>query len=418
MKGKKKLAIAMFFLLGLSTMVFGGFLLYRTAQVDGWSGTSTVMGMVFNTDGSPLQDVEVSWGPVIASSGEDGKWELENVDEGLITIEFYRPGFVLKTIKWLVYPLYELGDDIEDGPNNVSRSYDIELSKEMEETDISQYSGGTLKLVVDGGREELSSFTNVRAGPEDDALETLSLGEGPTEIDIEGNGHFYVALDSGDVLLRGFHPAGNTIDITDALIDSLETDEPAVWKGDPGEIRIDFKWEEEQVDPYTYSIIERYGNTTVDSHDASVTMDSLLLELDPGIYRLELYGKDIRDKDIRWLQVVSGENVTLEVQVEKGDVDSEFEDLSVRANYTLSVSYILISLVFFFGGYYIRKNGSWGVLLVLAFIGFLSQGFLTILIFNINHIFALVLVLVLISMRGEYNRRRQALMSRKYSSRA
>jgi hypothetical protein len=415
MKGKKKLAIAMFFLLGLSTLVFGGFLLYRTAQVDGWNGTSTVMGVVMDSNEAPLEDVTVSWKGIDTLSGPDGLWILENVDEGLITIEFYKEGFVLKTVKWLVYPLYEIGDDMEDSPNNISKSYDIELQREMENADVSGYSEGTLSLVVDGSRQELLGYSKLGAGITGDDLEDHQLNGNSITIELEGDGHFHINLDGGGILLQGFHPVGSTIDITNDLIDALDDEEPSQWVGPTGELLLSFLWEEESPVSYNYIIIERYSNGTVEPRDLETVQDTLRLEIAPGIYRMELTGRDIRDKNIRWLQVDSGGNRTYQIQVEKADVDSEFEDLSVRANYTLSISYMLISFVFFFGGFYIRKEGSWGVLLVLAFIGFLSQGFLTILIFNINHIFALILVIVLISMRGEYNRRRQAMLGRKYA---
>ncbi|MGA1873809.1 MAG: hypothetical protein ACMUHY_09070, partial [Thermoplasmatota archaeon] len=80
-------------------------------------------------------------------------------------------------------------------------------------------------------------------------------------------------------------------------------------------------------------------------------------------------------------------------------------------------SYMVISLVLFFGGYYMKKGGSWAVLLILAFVGFLSKGMIDLIIFNINSVLAIILVVVLFSIRSEYNIRRQKLMDRRAGTR-
>ncbi|MGA1820426.1 MAG: carboxypeptidase-like regulatory domain-containing protein [Thermoplasmatota archaeon] len=417
MRTKKRIAMGLFFLLGLSTLVFGAFVFYVTYELDSLDGRTVLTGMVLDTDEVPLQGVTVRCGDREASSGTDGKWSLNGVDEGLVTVEFYKDGFVRFTLKWLAYPLSDLGDDIEESANNISYSLkesgldDIMLKREMEMNEVSTYSNGTLSVRVDASFRGLSGASELFYSNGTGEMGSIALNAEPVVMEVRGNGNFRVSLIENGPFVSGFHPVSGEIDITSEMMGLVSKNESVVWEGQDGGLNISMSAYEDR-HPVSIVIHNRISDEVVDTRNLASPSDARFV-LPPGVYSMKVHSRAYRDMVWQDIVIEEGSVVKLDVYLPEADVEAEFDDLSVKANYTLAVSYMVISLVLFFGGYYMKKGGSWAVLLILAFVGFLSKGLIDLYIFNINSLIAIILVIVLFSIRSEYNLKRQKLMNRK-----
>ncbi len=411
MRSKKKISIGLFFLLGLSTLMFGSFLLYQTFQVDQWDGRSVVLGVVLDSEGQPLEDVIVISGSRETNTTTNGSWELNGVKEGIIKIEFYKPGYVISTLKWLVYPMEQLGDDIEKSANNISNSYKIELMKEIEEISLDKPINGTLILDLDNYDPIFINRSNIFVGNNISNLEKQTLSGTYYELLVEGNGTFIISFSMGGPYLRGYHPVNSSIDITDGIRELIDTGKDTKWRSFNGMISLSIIWNDEIPSVYTYEIIERRTNESILQEQITDTEKDLEIAINAGCYKIDITGREIRDKTLKWIIVNENGTANVSVTIEKGDVDESLEDHTVKGNYTLSISYLLMAIILFFGGFYMKKNGSWGVLLILAFIGFLSRGFIPIMGININTILSLILVILLFYIRAEYNKNRQTMQT-------
>jgi hypothetical protein len=344
---------------------------------------------------------------------------LEGVPEGLVTLEFYKPGYVVYSLKWLAYPLDDF-DDIKESPNNISYSFteggssDIQLQREIEQIMIDEYQNGTLTLsfVKDGSGALNISELFISNGKDD--LSAVSIDHADPSIEVIGDGSFKVGLNEEGPFLTGFHPVGYEIDITAEIIELAGSLDDVVWSGNSSNLQITVMNEE----PYGKLQFRLIDNITGDLvgtypyHDQS----GIGFGIAPGIYDVEITGRELRDRFLRSIILNESEQRYLTVTLEEGDVDEDL-DLSIKGNYIVAVAYLGIALVMFFGAIYLRRGGSWAVLLILAFVGFLSRGLIDLYIININQLLAIALIVVLFSIRSEHNRKRQRLLDRRYNKR-
>lgn len=417
MRTKKRIAMGLFFLLGLSTLVFGAFIFYVTYQLDSLDGRTVLMGIVQDTDEFPLEGVQVKCGDRDTVTDDDGKWTLNGVDEGLVTIEFYKEGFVRYTLKWLAYPLDDLGDDRENSANNISYSLkeskmdDIMLKKELEEYEVSTYTNSTLSVRVDVSFRGLSWASDLFYSNGTGEMSSIALNAEPVIVAVQGNGNFKVSFLEDGPFVTGFHPVHGDIDITGAMTELVSSNMDVLWEGDKGGLNLTISSFEEH-HGVKLVVFDKMKEREQDSRELASPTDVRFV-LPPGVYSLKVYSRAYRDMVLEDIVIEEGSTESIDVFLLEADVEKDLENLSVKANYTLAVSYMVISLVLFFGGLYLKKGGSWAVLLILAFVGFLSKGLIDLYIFNINSLIAIILVIVLFSLRSEYNLKRQKMMKHK-----
>jgi len=219
MRTKKRIAMGLFFLLGLSTLVFGAFIFYVTYELDSLEGRTILTGTVRDTDEIPLEGVNVRCGDRETTSDIDGRWTLHGIDEGLITVEFYKGGFVRFTMKWLAYPLADIEDDIEKSANNISYSLeesgldDIMLKRELEEHEVEVYSNSSLPVRIDASFPGLSWPDELYYSNGTGEMSSVSLNGKPVMINITGSGSFKVSFQENGPFVTGFHPVTGTISI-------------------------------------------------------------------------------------------------------------------------------------------------------------------------------------------------------------
>lgn len=417
MRTKRKIAMGLFFLLGLSTLLFGAIVLYMTYDLDSLNGRTVLTGDVRDTNDLPIEGAEIRCDDRKTLSDEYGRWTLNGVPEGLVTVDIYHPGYVRLSIKWLAYPLSEMKDGMNKSPNNLTYSLEqsaddgIVLKREMEVLENSFYAEGDLTLSVDrsalGPGDLMEIFYS--NGTQDPIAQPL--GEGITRMVVSGNGSFRMSFDPDGPFLSGFHPVPGEINVTDALEKMIASGRDLEWSGIPGILNISMETSEEKHGS-KITIRNNLTGEVLVSRDLDHPED-VTFTMPPGVYLMEVTSRFYRDILVTGVVVSEGSREEIMVDLEKADTESLLKDLSVKGNFTVAVSYMLISLVLFFGGYYLKKGGSWAVLLILAFVGFLSRGPIDLFIFNINSFLAIALVVVLFSMRGEYNLMKQKMMGRK-----
>ncbi|MBN1389891.1 MAG: carboxypeptidase regulatory-like domain-containing protein [Candidatus Thermoplasmatota archaeon] len=410
MKTKKNIAMGLFFLLGLSTLVFGAFIFYVTFDLDSMDGRTILTGEVKDTDDEPLEGVHVICQDRETFSDENGQWTLNGVPEGLVNVDLFDPGYVRLSIKWLAYPFEEVKDDLGKSANNLSYSFEqsgdegIILKREMVEYDLDHYSIGNLTINVGASISDLGTFTEILFSNGTKELRSQPISAGITTMIVSGIGSFKLGFDEQGPFLTGFHPVPGEIDVTTALKDMIIHDQDREWSGRNGILNVTMVTEDE-IHDLNIMIKDFFTGMSVSQRVLGSPIDSVFI-LAPGVYTIEVTSRSYVDS--LWSAVVMGEGSTeeMEIQLFMADTETRLDDLSVKGNFTIAVSYMAISLVLFFGGYYTKKDGSWAVLLILAFVGFLSRGLIDLFIFNINSLIAIVLVVILFTMRGEYNKMR------------
>jgi hypothetical protein len=404
--------MGLFFLLGLSTLIFGSVVLYKTYELDHLDGRTVIMGNVLDKMDRPIEGVRINCSDRQVFSDENGFWELKGVPQGYITIEFYKPGYVRYSLKWLAYP-QDAFEEIEKSPNNISYSFtesgadDIQLSREMEQIRHSDYKNGTLTLTISQWMIQRTNMTEIFVSNGSGPLESRTIDASPISIDVNGDGSYFVGFSEDGPRLNGFHPVGNEINISNGLFvlwNSNMSDDHQIENG-----TIDMVIDQNGIyDQVHLSLIDNISGEVVRSSD-HFDQDEISIDVQPGIYDIEITGESIRDRVFRGVVLNSSEYKMIQTTFVEGDVIKDLE-LSLTGNYFIAAAYLGISLVLFYAALYMRKGGSWAVLLILAFVGFISQGF-HIYIFNINSLIAVVLMVVLFSIRSEYNRKRQRMIS-------
>jgi hypothetical protein len=409
--------MGLFFLLGLSTLVFGAFVFYMTYELDNLDGRTVLVGNVLDSKDQPLEGVHIICEDRETVTDWNGEWILNGIPEGLVTLEFYKPGYVVYTLKWLAYPMDDF-DDIKESPNNISYSFkeggssDLQLKREMELIEIDDYQNGTLTLKFERDGSEVLNVTELFiSNGQDPVLSVPVTGIDPT-LEVAGDGSFLVGFVEDGPFLTGFHPAGFEIDITQELLTLSISGNDVEWGGGIGSIVVEISYP----DPTGQVRAVLINNLTSEIIDYSTTNDpsTITFTTIPGVYNLELTGREIRDTQLGSIIINDSKQRVLDTTLKEGDVDDEL-DLSIKGNYIVSVAYLGIALVMFFGAIYLKRGGSWAVLLILAFVGFLSRGLIDLYIININQLLAIALIVVLFSIRSEHNRKRQRLLDRRYN---
>ncbi|MBN1539706.1 MAG: carboxypeptidase regulatory-like domain-containing protein [Candidatus Thermoplasmatota archaeon] len=417
MKTKKKIAMTLFFLLGLSTLLFGAFILYITYDLESLDGRTVLTGEVKDTDDMPIEGVEIRCDDRETLSDADGQWTLKGVPEGLVTVDLYHPGYVRLSIKWLAYPLSDLEEGVDNSSNDLTYSLErsgddgIVLKREMEIIERSFYTDGDLTLSVNLSAMEPGDFTEIFYSNATKDLRTQPLGQGITRLVVSGNGSFRIGLENEGPFLYGFHPVPGEIDVTDALMEMIASGRDLQWSGLTGILNVSLQTTEEKHGSRVIIRDNLTGNILV-RRELELPAGAVF-SLPSGVYVIEVTSRFYRDVQLTGVVVPEGSRNDIQVDMEEADTESLLKELSVKGNFTIAVSYILISVVLFFGGYCLKKGGSWAVLLILAFVGFLSRGPIDLFIFNINSLLAIVLVVVLFSMRGDYNLNKQKKMQQR-----
>ncbi|MFW3146149.1 MAG: carboxypeptidase-like regulatory domain-containing protein [Thermoplasmatota archaeon] len=405
LKGKKKIALVLFFLLGTSTLLFSAFVLFNTYRIESYDGKTMVMGRVVDSDDEPLKDVMVTSGDIDVLTDNDGYFVLRNVDEGLIGLILFKPGFVRTEINWVAYPLSEIDNEIEGSANDISDSFDIELKREMEQKDLEPYSNGTLTLEI---YAEPGSYLDGLLLDINNKRTTLKPGV--NLIEVEGNGSFNIVLSNeteGWTLpnLKGFHPVGSKVNITNAIPEDPSPNMYSPITLENGTINLTLSTDHFYHNVH-FNLVSLSGTLTTEKI-MDIDESSLIgIEIPPGVYSLEVTGESIRDRTYRWIVLNESQEKELEIELVKASTEKIYK-LSMKENYFVAGVYILAALLIFGGGILLRRNGPWGWIVGAALLGFITQGFFAFLIFNINHLITIILVVVLFYIRSDLNRIRE-----------
>ena len=72
MRNKQRLAMGLFFLLGISNLIFGSFIMYEVYDKDHLEGRTTVMGYILDTNEEPIEGVKINSSDRETFSNENG----------------------------------------------------------------------------------------------------------------------------------------------------------------------------------------------------------------------------------------------------------------------------------------------------------------------------------------------------------
>lgn len=406
MKKKWKGALVLFFLLGTSSLLTGSIVLYRTYELDNYDGSSAIMGRIVDVDNEPVQGAEVSWKDISVETDEDGSWILSPVDEGLVKISIRKDGYVFTTIKWLVYPMQEIGDSLEGSPNDISASFDIELLYELNNKEVSPLREGKLELqvYVDGQSDLREKIIEI--GP--DMQSNITLEEGLNTIEVNGNGSFYLTFREFTSLspipaLTGAYPPDNRINLTSELEGLYDYKVDYPYSPDNASLKIN--WNDDLDQECTINVVSLQGDWKKSLAVTPSIDDVYYLPLPAGIYRISITGDDFLDTSYAWIELNISETKDLEVKVSTNK--ETLLDYTFEPNYSIAITYMVLGILIYLGGYLFRKRISWGLVLVTVFLGFLTWGMYINFILNINHILTLILIVFMIRLRKEYNERRR-----------
>ncbi|MFO8050678.1 MAG: hypothetical protein R6V01_03145 [Thermoplasmatota archaeon] len=414
MKKKWKGVLVLFFLLGASTLLSGSLILYRTYEMDNFEGSSIVMGKVVDIEERPIEGVVISYREKETTSDDRGEWRLEGVDEGLIKLYLYKDGYVLTSIKWFVYPISEVGKEIKGSVNDISASFDIELQRELETVEIMKMYNDTLGMRIDlpnGSDLEGKKIFYKGVSNKDHILEG-----GENILTIEGNGTFEISFsklnnDTSGPSLHGIYPPGSVIDINEDIRSLFVSKKDQFYQGETAFLSINWS---EMKSEYESSIevLNQAGELIISENITTNDDKDCEMTIIPGIYRIQISGRHIRDRSYRWIYLNNSEKKTVDMEFIPATEESIFEHYSIKSDYTVSIAYIILSVIIFIGGLIFRKRGTWALVLVIALLGFLTWGMFG-FILNINTIFTIILIFLLIRARNEYNTRRHYLRKAK-----
>ncbi|HHD15468.1 MAG TPA: carboxypeptidase regulatory-like domain-containing protein, partial [Euryarchaeota archaeon] len=117
MRTRLWVAVVMFILLAISTSFLGGYIAYRNYQLDTSGEISDICGYVIDEEGRPVRGVMVGLDEKTTFTNESGRFLMEEVNVGIITIEFYKAGYVPVEATRLVYPKEDIDGKLEDSVN-------------------------------------------------------------------------------------------------------------------------------------------------------------------------------------------------------------------------------------------------------------------------------------------------------------
>lgn len=403
---KRSTASLLFIFLFISSTIFGAVLFKRTYEVLSFNGRTAITGLVESSEGRPMEGVEVSCEGSINRTTVEGKFFLEGVPEGEVKVTLFKPGHLLLELRWVAYPLDELDGPIERSVNNISRDIELVLYREIgTELPFGPYSNGTLNLVIRKATETgpLPDSIQVSNGTE---YLTHLLVTGRNEIPVMGNGTFMIRPNTTGPVLSSFHPVGDDVDVTESIL-RLITGTATEWPYN-GYICLNLSF---KAGPTTVLIeIFAHDGTVIMEAASFLDMDKVQtkfeMELPSGIYSVRVSGKDVLDKNFEDLPVTEGGRTFMNISLVPGGKDVVHEGLDVEGNYYMAALNIVLGSLFLLGTALALKEGSWFIMVPIAFLGFISNGIVPSLV-DLNHIASLLLLFVLMLIfKHERTRRR------------
>ncbi len=390
---KRSVASILFLFLFLSSIIFGVFLFIRTYEVVSFNGYTTITGLVVSFERRPLEGVEVSCGGSVNRTGVDGTFVLEGVHEGEVKVSFYKPGHHLLDIKWVAYPMSELKGPLGGSVNNISRDLELVLYREFRtEIPYGPYKNGSLDLVILRGSENgtLPESIQISNGT---GFFTFALMKGRNRITVQGNGSFSIRSNSTGPVIRAFYPVGNEIDITGQFIE-LITEGVTEWSSN-GSICLNLSFPKGD----TTIMIESFDHNGKSLVTAPILLDKekgqtlMDIMLPSGVYTIRISGKDVLDTYYADLPVIEYRKTNVTIILIPGGKDMVHGGLNVDGNYNLAALNIILGMIFLLGGVLALRNGSWFMMVTIAFLGFISNGIIPFFI-DMNHVVSLLLLLL------------------------
>jgi len=403
---KRSAASFLFLFLFISSVTFGVSLFIRTYEVLSFNGQTVITGQVLSTERIPLEGVEISCGGSVNRTGDDGNFFLEGVPEGEIRVTLFKPGHLLLEVRWLAYPLNELGGPLEGSVNNISRDIELVLYREFRtEQPYGPYSNGTLDIIIrkDMGDSPFPDSIRVSNGTK---FITYPLLSDRNEISVIGNGTFMIRTTPTGPVLRSFHPVGCEVDVTDPLL-KLITDSATEWHF-KGSICLNLS---SLAGPTTVLIeILAHDGTVVMAgysfHDADKVQTVLEMDRPTGVYTVRVSGKDVIDMNFEDIPVTEGGRAFVNISLASGGKDVVYEGLKVEGNYHMAALNIVLGSIFLLGAVLALRDGSWFMMVPIALMGFISNGIIPSPI-DLNHIVSSILLITLMLIfKQERTRRR------------
>lgn len=402
MRWRVRIVVILFAILSISTCAYGGYIIYRNHYLSTYEGTTELTGLVVYSDDRPVKGAVVRLDEYEVVTGPDGKFNFEDVDVGIVDLEIYKEGYIPLEIRWLAYPRDEVEDDIEDSPNNISIERRIELLLEKEEIDYGEMpDNGTFSLIVDAplNSELIGKHFLFGLLDQDPFNETVIPGIRSYQLD--GNGSFFVEVPETGERITWRNLPGSETNITPILekMYGFKDDSPT----EKVRLYIAFsqpldtsQFELEVIDPLEGPI--RYDGV-------EENVENISLEVYPGLSRIIITGRGIRDREYSNILINStGEN-GYEIEVIDAEPERMLEDLDLSWNYTIGGIYIALSIIFIAGIYLSLKGTKWTYILVIALAGFLVRG-LYLGPVPLNLIISLVLVMIIIFSKEDIDRRK------------
>jgi membrane protein implicated in regulation of membrane protease activity len=402
MKKKLWIALVLFVLLSISSLVFGGYVAVRNYQLDTDNGTTKLTGLVEDSAGDPLSDVSLRSGDSQASTDENGIFLLEGVDVGIVIIDIYKPGYVPVELTWLAYPESDIDGDLDNSPNNISTERELVLLREIEDRYPSDNpSNGTNELLIDPMTWHGLVGTEIIYGNGSEGGSRHTITNGSNNLDLAGDGTVKISVLGYNRTSIWKQVPGKSLNITWMVLSALGMEDIQY----PDRTEFKFTFEDfDEVASFEIEIVDPLGERYIIERSASDWMKNGSIEVYPGRISVILTGSEVRD--LNYMDVLVPEDGTgsLSIEISEAGTDKILEGMDLGWNYLLAGTYLVFSLVFVLGVYLVMKGKRWTLPFAIALLGFLVRG-LFIGPLNLNIVFATVIVIILFTSRDEFAKR-------------
>jgi len=404
MRTRLWVAVVMFILLAISTSFLGGYIAYRNYQLDTSGEISDICGYVIDEEGRPVRGVMVGLDEKTTFTNESGRFLMEEVNVGIITIEFYKAGYVPVEATRLVYPKEDIDGKLEDSVNNISSGEDIILYEEMVVAPYgnSAVKNGSLTINVNTFGFDSLAGRMIGIGNGTGQMTNHTIENGSNSYEIRGNGTIALAAGSMENISIWHFIPGKELNITPWVASLF-----GIARGfEPPTGRMDIMLElPDDVEDLSLGVLDPlYGFIEV-SMDGLSEGQALYLNVTSGIVSIVITGRDVLDITYSDIVVEDGTSVQIELELEKATVSRLQEGLTLGWNYLLAGTYLLVGAAFALGAYLTRRGSKWTFPLIIAFLGFLVRG-IYLGPLNLNLILATSIVLILFFSREDFERRK------------
>jgi hypothetical protein len=404
MRWKIIAASVVFVLIGLSSLLYGGTIIYRNRQLIEEEGTTQLTGMVVDSEGNAVSGVLVESEDQIMTTGPDGRFLFDGIDVGTVDIDLYKEGYIPVEIRWLAYPLDEVKDDLEGSPNNISteRSIELLLERELIETELPE--NGTFKLIVDTNEGSGIIGNSYSYGLTETSMKMFNVTSGKSEFVLEGNGTFLISGEEETKIMAWRGLPGLEYNITPILMNLSGL--PENLEVQTREIILEFS---EQLDGGSFEIMildPLKGTMKIDTGFPGTLISNVSIPVNDGLCHILFSGRDFRDREFRNIRVSEDSNRTINVEITEADPERILEGLDLPLNYSIGGIYIAMGLVMFTAAYLALGERKWNHLIVIALASFLIRGFYIGPV-PINLVLSVMIVLILISTRDIFERRKR-----------